>query len=350
MHPHGSDRVRVAGDRIILHSRLAKGWMPRVEKTGTHAEFPGTAVLWDEQYYEVLAADALPAGGVRYQLAPWRDDHTIRVFSIYDEASEAALLADYEAAARQRKRSRLASLSSMILGHLPQHAQDRLANELGLFPARMTMLSTLPCVALLGTCVWLYVDAKLRQVPSPVPVWLWLVALFMFGDSAVRFMVAMSQMRGIGSVPGTLLHGIYELATRKPGSAPPPPRPPGADDPERDRLDAIEMRTPLMTLLRPAEQHFLAQRYGFDYRKDGPAVAWSILGVGVVGLVVSAPKLGTGSGTLSFLIAALMVLEQLLRIRAMKHGPAGSVWGALARPFVRSLLRDAPAGSRKARN
>lgn len=336
MRPHGSDRARVVRDRIILHSRLSKGWTPRTPRSGTHAEFPGTAVLWDDQYYEVLAADPLPAGGVRYELAAWRDDHTIRAFSIYDENSEAALRADHEAAARQRRRSRFAALSGMILGHLPQRAQDRLANDYGLFPARMTMLSTVPALVLVGACVWFYVDARMSLRPSPVPVWLWLFALFMLADSAMRFMVAMSQNRGIGSVPGTLLYGIYELATQKPGSAPAPLRLP--DDPERDRLDGIEMRTPFMTLLTSAEQTLLAQRYGFDYRKDASTIAWSILVVGAVGVIASVPRLGTAGGTASLLIAALIVLEQALRLRAFKHGPAGSIFGAFVRPFMRKLL------------
>ena len=57
MTPYGSDRVRVDGERIVLSSRLPKGWTARVERTLTSAEFPGTAVLWDEQYFEVIGAD-----------------------------------------------------------------------------------------------------------------------------------------------------------------------------------------------------------------------------------------------------------------------------------------------------
>ena len=49
MLTHGADRVRQAGDKVILQSAIAKGWTPRVPKTLTNAEHPGTAVLWDEQ-------------------------------------------------------------------------------------------------------------------------------------------------------------------------------------------------------------------------------------------------------------------------------------------------------------
>src|SRR5258706_16040637 len=84
MQAFGSDRVRVADDgRVLLSSRVGKGWTTRVEKTLTTAEFPGTAVLWSYAYYEVVDAEPLPSGGVRYTLLPWRDAHAMRVVDRY---------------------------------------------------------------------------------------------------------------------------------------------------------------------------------------------------------------------------------------------------------------------------
>src|SRR5947207_171832 len=82
----------VDGERIVLSSRLPKGWTARVERTLTSAEFPGTAVLWDEQSFEVIGAEALPQG-VRYTLEPWREHHAMRFTARYDAAAEAALAA-----------------------------------------------------------------------------------------------------------------------------------------------------------------------------------------------------------------------------------------------------------------
>src|SRR5437868_14882535 len=90
MQAFGSDRVRSGdGEQIVLSSRLSKGWTPRVEKTLTSAEFPGTAILWEEAYYEVVLAEGLPQGGVRYVLEPWREHHAMRVTERYDAESEA---------------------------------------------------------------------------------------------------------------------------------------------------------------------------------------------------------------------------------------------------------------------
>ena len=335
MQPHGSDRVRLSGGKVILHSRLAKGWTARTPKTGTHSEFPGTAILWDDHYYEVIAADVLPAGGVRYELAEWREDHTIRVFSVYDDASEARLAADYEAAARQRARSRTASFSSMILGHLPERAQVRLANDLGLFPARMTILSCIPSVVLLAVCVMLYVDARMRFIPSPVPTWLWVFAVVMMVDSLVRFQTAMSQNRGLGSILGTLLYGIYELVARKSAPAAEGKRTPLRlpDDPERDLIDSVKLRGWMVTLLPAHEQELVAERYGYDYRQDAYTLAFALLVVGAIGVGVSFPEKMFAS-----IVGALIVVEQALRLLAFKRGPAGSVFGILVRPFVRDLI------------
>lgn len=340
MQPHGSDRVRVVGERIVLHSRLPKGWTARTPSSGTHSEFPGTTVLWDEQYYEVLTAAPLPAGGVRYELAAWREDHTIRQFSVYDAASEAALAADHATAARQRKRSLLANLSAMILGHLPGRVQQRLADELGLFPSRMTILSAIPPVVLLGVCIWLAVGATIRKVPSPVAPWLIFVAVCMTVESGVRFSTAMLQNRGVASVLGTLFYGVYELIARKPELQKTPLTIVREDDPERDLRESVEQHSWMLTLLPASDQLALAERFGFDYRKDAYALAWSLLAVGGVAIATSLEKADERLGALlSVIIGALMILEQALRLATFKRAPAGSMLGLLVRPFMSRLLR-----------
>ena len=339
MQSYGSDRVRETGGKVILHSRLAKGWTPRTPKTSTHSEFPGTAVLWDDQYFEVLSADPLPAGGVRYTLAPWQDEHTIRTFEAYSTESETRLQADHETAARQRRHSKLAQLSSMFLGHLPESVQNRLADDLGLFPARMTLMSVIPPLVLFGTCVWLYVDAKIEQRFSPVPTWLWFVTFLLLLDSAVRFLVAMSQNRGAGSVVGTLAYAVYCLVTGK-RTAPPKLSLPVPD--EIAQQDSVEWRSWMFTLLSPQEQQALAQRYDYDYRKDAYTVAGAILAVGVIGILTSVSKLDRFSGLTSLFVGALIALEQALRLLAFKRGPAGSLFAALVRPFLKDLIPRQP--------
>lgn len=219
---HGSDRARRAGAKVILQSAIVKGWTPRTARTLTSAEFPGTAVLWGEEYLEVLEATPLHTGGVRYVLGPWSDRHTIRTFEHYDAESEALRVADQERARRQRRASILVRLSGIVLGFLPASVQNHLENELGVRAATMTMLSCVVGPLLLGRCILVTVDAKMRNALPPVPLLVWVLVLFLMLESLVRFFVAMSQGRPMGSAFGFPAYLLYRAFSRKGESRPSP--------------------------------------------------------------------------------------------------------------------------------
>jgi hypothetical protein len=341
MQAYGADRFRMAGRKVVLYAALPKGWTPRRERQGTHAEFPGTAVFWGDAYYEVVAAEALPAGGVRYVLEPWKDEHTIRVFLPYDEASEAALLADHQRARAQRRRSVAARLSGILLGNLPEHAQQRLANDLGVSPPAMTLLSTLPSVVLLGTCFFLRAGAMIDNAPSPVPFWVWPLAFFWFFESLIRFFVVMTQGRGMGSLIGGLWYVVAHPREAVQGSRELLAPRNVEITPDIELADRLTMRGPLLTLLTVAEQQRLAERYAFDYRRHAYAITWILLGGSFVGVVSSLGTLAHSfrlSAVASLIAAGILMAEQAVRLRALRKGPAASVLAFVVRPFVRDLL------------
>jgi hypothetical protein len=335
------------GDKVILHSRIPKGWTPRVPAQGTHSEYPGTTVYCEEQYYEVLEATALETGGVRYVLVPWSEHHTIRTFEHYDAASEARRIADYERAQRQQKASLAARFSSVLLGHLPYPVQNHLQNELGVMPSRMTILSCIPSMLIVGICVYLVAGATVSNAPSPIPGWLLPILGLLVIDSFIRFYIAMSQNRGMGSFIGTPLYILYwSLAPNRDTLASPFTAkgesttftlPPPDDVALRDSL---ETKGPLLTLLTAEEQKALAERYGFDYRHHCFGITWGFLVFAVLGVVTSwiSMQQGAVSALVSLLAAAAIALEQVLRLRALQTGPAGSVLAIFVRPFVRDLL------------
>lgn len=348
MQPYGGDRVRTAGGKILLHSNISKGWKARVAKSTTHSEFPGTAVLWDEQYFEVIAAELLPQGGVRYVLEPWRDDHTIRVFDHYDDATEAKRLDDYRRAKAQQKKSLGARLSGILLGQFPAPVQKHLENELGVSPPAMTLLSCIPSLVLLGVCAWLTASAKLGKGPPPVPFLLWLLAFGLVLESAFRFQVAMMQNRGMGTLFGFVGYTLFWLIMPTRRNWPKPFTAERGDKlftlPPPDDValrDSLETRGPLLTLLPKSDQLALAERYGFDYRRHAFGLAWIILGssaFGVVSSIVKVADSGSVSALASLILAGALVIEQIARLAAFKHGPAGSFLSVLVRPFMRSLL------------
>lgn len=338
MLTHGADRSRQAGDKVILHSAIAKGWTPRTPKTLTNSEHPGTAVLWDEQYFEVIEATASPSGGVRYVLMQWRENHTIRTFENYDAASEELRIADHERARRQRRAGFLTNLAGLFLGFLPAPVQMHLENELGVRATRMTLLScVLPMVAS-GFCIYAQVDARMRRVESPVPVLLGVIVGLLAFESAIRFFVAMSQGRPMGSILGWIAYAIYRPLSGKRDQLPSASggrgysvafTPPTEDVVVRD---ALTLKEPLLTLLTPAEQNRLAERVGFDYRRTASGVAWVIFVAAALGAYTSTTPLG-------MLVAAAVAVEQGLRLVKLRREPAGSIFGFIVRPFVRDLLR-----------
>lgn len=338
MLTHGADRVRQAGERVILHSAIVKGWTPRSPKTPTSAEYPGTAVLWDEQYYEVVEATAVPAGGVRYVLMQWRDDHTIRTFESYDAQSEALRMADHERARRQQRAGFLASLSGILLGFLPARVQMHLENELGVRATRMTLLSCALVITLVGICIYAQVDAGLRHAQSPVPMLLWAILGILELESVIRFFVVMSQGRPMGSILGSIAYAIYRPLSGKRDQLPSASGGRGhsvAFTPPTEEVavrDALTLKEPLLTLLSPAEQKQLAERVGFDYRRTASGVAWVILVAATLGAV-------TASNAPAMLIAAAVAVEQAVRLIKLRHEPTGSIFGFVVRPFVRELLR-----------
>jgi hypothetical protein len=347
MLTHGSDRARRVGERLILQSAIPKGWTPRTPKTLTNAEHPGTTVLWDDEYFEVVEASATPTGGVRYMLLPWREEHTIRTLERYDADAEALRIADHARVQRQRRSRVGAILSGVFLGFLPASVQNHLENELGVRATRMTILSCIPPLILLGMCMLAAVNARMNHTPAPFPFFVWPIVQLLAFESLVRFFVAMSQNRPMGSLFGVLGYAIYRALSPKRAQLPPMTSrgesvsfvEPTADVALRDSFNVKE---PLLTLLSPAEQKLLAERFAFDHRRTGFAVAWVILVAAALGIATSYIELaqsGSFTSLLSMLVAAAVVLEQALRLSKMRREPASSIFGAIVRPLVRNLLR-----------
>src|SRR5438128_7375134 len=169
MQAFGSDRVRKGdGEQITLLSRIPKGWTPRVDKTMTSAEFPGTAVFWEEEYFEVVIADALPQGGVRYVLEPWREHHIMRFVDRYDAETEASRI-DENRKQIQREKSRVAAnLLGLLTGHLPAVVQNELGREIGVLPPRLTFISILGTLLVIGLLILYCVSRIMAQEPLPM--------------------------------------------------------------------------------------------------------------------------------------------------------------------------------------
>jgi len=346
MQAHGSDRVReVAGGRILLYSLYPKNWQTRTEKTMTTSEHPGIAIFWDDAIYEVVSAESQPQGGVRYLLEPWREEHAIRVTDRYDEESEAQRIAQHKAALRREKHRIGVRLIGFLAGHLPAYVQEELAGELGLFAHRMTTMSVAMMFGVVVALILLIVHGYVSG--SGIRLWQVVLLGFFTTENMIRFHIAWSQSRPIGSTVGVLFYSIAYAAGWKRGMPSPLTETRGnavfvREEHEDTKLrDAFHLREPIVTLLTPAEQARFAARYDYDYSKHSTPIAVIILVFAVAGIITSLHTMSKGSSFgafLSLICAAGLALEQVLRLSAFTRGPAGSVLGILARPLTRRLI------------
>jgi hypothetical protein len=345
---YGSDRVRLREDgAALLSCRLAKpNWQARAPKTLTTSEHPGTAVLWDDGCWEVVQVEVLPQL-VRYTLAPWPESHTMRLTDRYDEVTEAEREAEHRRKIARERGRQAANLLAFITGHLPATVQEHLGSETGINPPRLTQISTIPPFVAFAALILFVAGRIIEQKPLGVPPWLGAVLLYMFVDSIVRFLFTFAQQRPIGSLPGLIGYGIfYALSPHRSRLAAPLAAPQGTStratplSEEATLQSAVTLREPLFSLLAVDDQLRVAERYGVDYRKTAPTIAWIILISACFGAVSSARSISAAHPTtaISLLAAAGLIGEQTWRLIAFNRGPAPSVLRFAVRWMVRRYL------------
>jgi hypothetical protein len=338
MRPHGTDRLRPPeGERLVLASRIDKGWVARAGKTLTSAEFPGTAVLWEEQYFEVVEARPLPLGGVEYVLEPWREHHVMRVVQQYDEPSEAGRVAEHRAQLARERNRKTANLAALLTGHLPAVVQNRMAENLGLLPYRVTFVSVLGMYAVVvGSFVWMVSYVMRHDNP---PTALIVATAYLAIETTARFLIVYTQNRPIGSTVGLFGYIAWWLLTGRRGTSPFAVEK-GFDvviteAPDDVKMhDLLTMREPFLSLLPAEEQERIAARFPYDYRRYSTGIAVAILVGALIGIASSLIR----GAFVSFLVAVALACEQVYRLAVLRRGPVGSVFGLLVRPFVRKLL------------
>ena len=341
MQAFGSDRVRAgeSDEQQILLSRLSKGWTARAPRTLTTAEFPGTAVLWEGAYFQVIEATPLPQGGVQYVLEPWPASHAIRVSDRYDAESEAERAIEWRTRIAREKRRKTVGILAVFAGHFPEAVQEHLGRELGVSPARMTMASAFGTWMITAGLAYWIGEGIIRQTPRPfgaIVITLWLLT-----ESTIRFFSALATGNAMGSPLGTLGYiAWYYLLGRQRGALTPFAVEKGRSiktsdaSPEQAELDAFTMRESLATLLPRVDQERIAARYPYDYRRNAFTVAGVILVFALIGVASSIHQ----GKPIPMMVAAALSVEQIWRLISFRTHPMGSVLGFVVRPFVRRLL------------
>ena len=123
--PVGTDRVEAAPDGAVwLICAQSKGWTARRGTAHSTAEYPGTAVRWETELFEVVEAVTHPDGTVRYRLLAWEDRHVVRSIRDYNASTERERSSEQASHKKSIAKRRLAILFSPLLGHLPGWVQS----------------------------------------------------------------------------------------------------------------------------------------------------------------------------------------------------------------------------------
>jgi hypothetical protein len=296
-------------------------------------------VLWEERYFEVVDAEGLAQGGVRYVLEPWREMHIMRTTDRYDAEREAERLLEWRAGFSRERKRKSANALALLTGHLPAAVQEELGRELGVSPRRLTLISAAGIyVIVIGLVVWI-AGGLIEQNPRPLSIYI--LTGYLFVETSFRFLVGWLIGRPMGSSVGVIGYIFYYFTVADRTRAVSPFAEEkgmsiaiSAAPEERAASDALLMRESLVTLLSPADQACVAERFGYDYKRQSRFIAAMILVFASLGIATSIHS----GAVVSLVIAAILAGEQLYRLAILGRRPVGSVLGILARPFVRKLL------------
>ena len=342
----GDDRVeKVDEDGIFLTCPVAKGWNARLPGSPVRAAHPGTTVAWEERLFEVLAAEPRPDGGIRYRLAPWEEGQAIRRFERYDAETENAR-ADTrrDLAAGTRKRRGSIALAPLA-GLLPGAVQKRMEYEFGAPALTMTITSALPLfvIGFLGMFRHLLgVAGGALDWPGwlapPLPI-----AIYLFGESALRLASAIAAGEPMGSLPVAIAVAAWKEARGESASEKLESAAVAETDREQAVHDRYQVLEPLLSLLPRNAQTDLAGRFGFDAIRWGRITAWVLLVIGTLNALAALGMFASGRGNivdfLGILVGFLLAAEQIPRLGRLARGePSGSVLGALIRPLAAPLF------------
>lgn len=343
MRAFGADHLEgESAGEISLFCPTPKSWAARKARTLTSAEYPGTAVEWEGRIFEVLRADPVENGGIRYRLAPWEEGHAIRRMERYDAASETSHEEEWSGRRAGVRKRRISILLAPLAGLLPGTLQKEMESEFGAPALAMTISSALPLFAIGFLGLFEHLVGGMGGGLG-LPGWLappFPIALYLFGESALRLASAVAQGEPMGSLPVVLAYEARRAAgypKPKDGSQR------ASSTAERRALDRYDLLEPLLALLSREEQRLLAERFGFDPVRWGritAAILLTIAGANVVTSLLNLAAGRTGGADVAWLLAGgFLCFEQIRRWKRFSAGEAaGSVLGILIRPLAKLLF------------
>ncbi len=186
------------------------GWQARQPGDFIRPDFPGTPLLHNDQYFEIIAAEE-HGGRVRYALEPWDDRNLLRAPQSLDAPSCRTLWRTEQARRERERRAQSLRILMPLTGLLPAKDQEGIEREYGLLSERATLISAgLGMLFFLPTAFFGLMANIVSGFTSAFPGFAWTGTWFPFLgyfaiESWVRAHMSFSSGQAIGSLPVVLV-------------------------------------------------------------------------------------------------------------------------------------------------
>ena len=207
---HGVYVIRGPGSEItVISQKLDLGW------SEAGGGVPGTAVLWREGSFEVVAGSK-GGRGDRWALRVWDDGLAMReVFSL-EEESIREIADDAASAARDARVRKATMLLLPLLGFAPAALQKTWSDGWGFNAERATQMSAV-CEMIGGAVGIIQLAGNAFGGETFMPIWLPYLGLYFFASGFVRLALVAADQEPIGSILGLAL---LPLASRRISTGP----------------------------------------------------------------------------------------------------------------------------------
>lgn len=189
------------------------GWKRRMLAEDGKMTFPGSAVLFENRYYEIIDDEVDHKSGRHfYYLKSWEERFPIRVQFPYTKGECERLAQQRRENAEKSTRTALIRMFMPVVGLLPAAEQNKIQNEYGIPSVRMTTWSSL-VFFVIGAFSTIMTLAAMFTGMDVSP--LLRLGCYFFLESAVRLVECWKLDEPSGSVPVVFAVEVYKTIRRQ---------------------------------------------------------------------------------------------------------------------------------------
>jgi hypothetical protein len=209
--------------RLCVETPVERAWRGRIEGDQIRATHHGTALLFQDRYYEVVLIEVGRAGLIHYNLAPWPDEAIIRQAAELSPATSELAAREKQTARKRAKVGSLLLFATPFLGLLPKRDQLHLEREYGTDSLLATSISAaligLPAAVFTVFGIAASFGVGFGANTSQDAQRFLLPALYFFAESMLRIWSSFSAGEPAGSLPVVIFAELVRTVLAKRGDS-----------------------------------------------------------------------------------------------------------------------------------